>query len=179
VLAAAPSTPRGRAHSARKVRGHQTALPRLTPTPSGPSPSRTAPQPAWSQRSPSASHAAMSSGAASATAQAQAHSPERNDRPSAAAAADAGRITRSGPLSRYSIIPWLPSSRPGWTSRDSSRKPPTSAMAMATPNHRAGRSGTSQRGGRSASARQPASATARTTAVTGGRLTVTPRPSPS
>jgi hypothetical protein len=38
----------------------------------------------------------MSSGAPSTTAQAHAHSPERNDRPTAAASADPGRTTRSG-----------------------------------------------------------------------------------
>ena len=42
---------------------------------------------------------------------------------------------------------------------------------MPMPKRRACRSGSSQCGGRSASHRQPASTTARTTAVTGGRLT--------
>jgi hypothetical protein len=41
---------------------------------------------------------------------------------------------------------------------------------MPTPKRRAGRSGSSQRGGRSASHRQPARTTASTTAVTGGRV---------
>jgi hypothetical protein len=42
----------------------------------------------------------MSSGVDNTTAQAQAHRPERNDRPTAAASADPGRIARRGPLSR-------------------------------------------------------------------------------
>ena len=42
----------------------------------------------------------MSSGAPSTTAQAQAHSPERNDRPTAVATTDPGRTTRIGPLNR-------------------------------------------------------------------------------
>jgi hypothetical protein len=41
--AAAPTTPRGSAHTARNTRGHQTASPRLTPTPSPPARSRTVP----------------------------------------------------------------------------------------------------------------------------------------
>jgi hypothetical protein len=56
--------------------------------------------PARRGSSPSASQAAMSSGAPRTTAQAQAHSPERKDRPTAAATADPGRITRIGKVSR-------------------------------------------------------------------------------
>jgi len=42
---AAPSTPRGSAHTSRNGRVHQTASPRLAPTPIPPSPSRSIPRP--------------------------------------------------------------------------------------------------------------------------------------
>ena len=61
-------------------------------------------------------------------------------------------------------------STPARPSREVSTKPATMATAMAMPKRRAGRSGSSQGGGRRASHRPPASSTARATAVPGGSV---------
>src|SRR4029453_12326042 len=110
--AAAPSTPRGRAHQARKNSGPPTGATKVAPTPRPPPPSRSSPRPRSYQATASTTQPAMTSGPASTTAQAQARTPERKDPLAAAAATDPTRTTRIGPLNREPITPSSPPGSP-------------------------------------------------------------------